>query len=66
MWKWMLKQAIKFLAEPLVNAMIEGLRVLAQKTETNIDDALVDKIEAYKDAIIGFLIANIDNIIKKV
>lgn len=66
MWKWVLKQAIKFLAEPIVDAVIEVLRIWADKTETNIDNDLVDKIEAYKDVIIGFIISNVDNIAKKV
>ena len=48
MWKWILKQAIKALAEPIVDAVIEGLEILLKSrqdsrpsSENTIDDSFV-------------------------
>jgi|GEM_PF-1972471 len=37
MWKWILKQAIKALAEPIVDAVISALEALAKRSENTID-----------------------------
>lgn len=65
MWKWFLKQAVKALAEPIVDAVIMALEEFAQRTENSIDDALVKKIKEFKEALIGFILGQADNIAKK-
>ncbi len=65
-WKWVLKQAIKALAEPVVDAIILALEALAKKTSNNIDDAFVEKFKEFKETIIGFILGQADNIVKEV
>lgn len=65
MWKWFLKQALRALAEPIVDAIIAGLEELAKRTENQIDDAFVAKFKEFKEALLGFILGNIDTIIKK-
>ena len=64
MWKWILKQAIKALAEPIVDAVISALEALAKRSENTIDDAFVAKFREFKEEIIGFILAHCDNIVK--
>ncbi len=66
MWKWMLRQAIKTLARPVVDAVIEALDNLAQKSSNTIDDALVAKLREFREALIGWILANADQIIKSI
>ncbi len=64
MWKWILKQAIKALAEPIVDAIIAALENLAAKTSNTIDDAFVAKFKEFKEAIVGWILSNCDKIAK--
>jgi len=64
MWKWILRKALKALAEPIVDAIILALRDLAKRTGNTIDDEFVEKFAEFKEAIIGFLLAQCDSIIK--
>ena len=65
MWKWFLKQALKALAEPIVDAIIAGLEELAKRTENTIDDAFVERFKEFKEMIIGFILGQVDTIVKK-
>lgn len=65
MWKWFLRQAVKALAEPIVDAIIMALEELAKRTENNIDDALVAKMKEFKEALIDFILGQADNIAKR-
>ena len=64
MWKWILKQAVKALAEPIVDAIIAALEHLAAKTSNTIDDAFVEKFKEFKEAIVGWILSHCDNIVK--
>lgn len=64
-WKWFLKQALRGLAEPVLDAIIAGLEELAKRTENEIDDAFVAKFKEFKEALLGFILGNIDGIVKK-
>jgi len=64
MWKWILKQAIKALAEPIGDAVISALEALAKRSENTIDDAFVAKFREFKEAIVGFILAHCDTIVK--
>ncbi len=64
MWKWILKQAVKALAEPIVDAVILALENLAARTGNTIDDAFVAKFKEFKEAIVGFLLSQCDKIAK--
>ncbi len=64
MWKWILKQAIKALAEPIVDAVILGLEQLASRTGNTVDDQFVAKFKEFRETIIGFILANTDKIVK--
>ena len=64
MWKWILKQALKSLAEPIVDAIILALENLAARTGNTIDDQFVAKFKEFREAIIGFILANCDKIAK--
>ncbi len=65
MWKWILKQAIKALAEPIVDAVIEGLEILAERSENTIDDSFVIKFRELKEAIVGFILAHTNDIARR-
>lgn len=64
MWKWILKQALKGLAEPIVDAVILGLEQLAARTGNTIDDQFVAKFKEFRETLIGFILANTDKIVK--
>jgi hypothetical protein len=64
MWKWILKQAVKALAEPIVDAIIAALEHLAAKTSNTIDDAFVEKFKEFKEAIVGWILSHCDKIAK--
>jgi len=64
MWKWILKQAIKTLAEPIVDAIVAALENLAAKTNNTIDDAFVAKFKEFKEAIVGWILSHCDKIVK--
>ncbi len=66
MWKWLLKQAIKSLAGPIIDMVIVALKALAAKTENKVDDAFVETFEDIKDTLVGFIISASDDIVKKV
>jgi len=65
MWKWILKQAIRYLAEPIVEAVISAMETLAKQTSNNIDDAFVRRLREFKEAIVGFILAHCDDIAAK-
>ena len=64
MWKWILKQAVKALAEPIVDAIILALEDLAKRTGNTIDDAFVEKFKEFKEAIVGFILSQCSKIAK--
>lgn len=66
MWKWMLKQAVKALAEPIVDAIILALEDLAKRTGNTIDDAFVEKFKEFKEVIIGWILSHCDKIVKAI
>ncbi|MCK5850919.1 MAG: hypothetical protein KAH23_08390 [Kiritimatiellae bacterium] len=64
MWKWVLKQAVKALAEPIVDAVILALENLSARTGNTIDDEFVAKFKEFKEAIVGFILSQCDKIAK--
>jgi len=64
MWKWILKQAVKALAEPIVDAIILALENLAARTGNTIDDEFVAKFKEFKETIVGFILSQCDKIAK--
>jgi len=66
MWKWILKKAIIILAEPIVDTVIIELERLAKGTSNTIDDEFVNKFKEFKEAIVGFIIAQCGNIVKAI
>lgn len=62
MWRWILKQAIRYLAEPIVDAVIDSVETLAKQTSNDIDDAFVRKLREFKEAIVGFILSQSENI----
>ncbi|MCD4818655.1 MAG: hypothetical protein K8S23_08175 [Candidatus Cloacimonetes bacterium] len=64
MWKFFLKQAVKALAEPIVDAVILALEKLAERTGNTIDDEFVAKFKEFKEAIIGFILSQSTKIVK--
>ena len=65
MWKYVCRKALKVLAAPLVDSIIELMERLASKTTTDIDDRFVRVLKEYRDLIVEFIIGNVDTIIKK-
>ncbi|MDP8203401.1 MAG: hypothetical protein P9L95_02580 [Candidatus Tenebribacter mawsonii] len=66
MWKWILKQSVKALAEPIVDAILDALEVLSKRTGNTIDDAFVEKFKEFKETIVGWIISNSRKIAKSV
>jgi hypothetical protein len=66
MWKWILKKAVKALAEPIVDAVILGLETLAARTNNTIDDKFVEMFKEFRETIIGFIMSSSDSIVKSV
>jgi len=66
MWKWILKKTILILAEPIVDAIIQALEKLAKRTGNTIDDEFVSKFKEFREAIIGFIHSQANNIIKAI
>ncbi|MCK5849026.1 MAG: hypothetical protein KAH01_07525 [Caldisericia bacterium] len=64
MWKWILKQAIVALAEPIFDAIIQALEDLAKRTNNTVDDAFVAKFKEFKDAIVNWIISHSNSISK--
>lgn len=65
MVKFILRRALKVLAAPIVDSIIDLMERMAAKTTSDIDDRFVRVLVEYRDIIIEFIVGNIDNIIKK-
>jgi len=65
MWKYVCRKALKVLAAPIVDSIIELMERLASKTTTDIDDRFIRVLKEYRDLIVEFIVGNVDTIIKK-
>lgn len=65
MWKYICRKALKVLAAPIVDSIIDLMERLASKTTTDIDDRFIRVLKEYRDLIVEFIIGNVDTIIKK-
>jgi hypothetical protein len=53
MWKSLLIALLPNLIELAFDYFIIAARKLAKQTDTTIDDEMVDKLEAYRDRLVG-------------
>jgi hypothetical protein len=56
---------LKRFAGPIVDCVIDVLEHLAENTDTNIDNELVEQIRNYRDVIVSFLVSHVDDITSK-
>ncbi len=56
--KRLLKKALKYFLSPLLNLCVDALITLAEKTDNNLDNRIINEIARNKDFIIEFILDN--------
>ena len=60
-----LLRGVKATVEITIDPVIEGLEILAERSENTIDDTFVIKFREFKEAIIGFILAHTNDIARR-